>query len=376
MKKHIAGLDGLRGLAALMIATYHLYLLASSGLPFMGTRLMDFAYQYGWLAVEFFFFTSGFLFYHGARQKKAKEAVEPDLRTFVQGKLTRLYPAYFVALLVCAGLTVLSWAWKLAIPNALNNAVTFAMNLTFIQYIGLLGPNYSFNIPTWYLSVLWLCYLVGRLVYRRRYPVWKEAALSFGCVILGFIFIRTFDLWPILYLPLINLDVGRGVLGFFSGGLFCLLLYEEEKRPSRGRTVVLCAVSLCLLAGFVSMVCLSDLIRTQDFSGDARRFFPTVLFPCVFYLLVHLKRLAAVLDLKPFRFLGRISYSIYLWHYPTIVLLYLLNRHFRLNLPFDNGWFLPIYYVYLILVGALSHRWIEIPGANLMKKYIGGRKPL
>ena len=75
MKKHIAGLDGLRGCAAIVIATFHLYLLCSpTGLPLQDAWMVKSIYLYGWFSVEFFFFVSGFLMFYGRSGGSSEKA--------------------------------------------------------------------------------------------------------------------------------------------------------------------------------------------------------------------------------------------------------------------------------------------------------------
>ena len=88
-------LDGLRGIAALMIAARHAPIWPS-GHP---TRFLGESY----LAVDFFFVLSGFVlaYAYGERLRTGM-----NTRRFMAIRLTRLYPLYFLAFLLSLGLNI------------------------------------------------------------------------------------------------------------------------------------------------------------------------------------------------------------------------------------------------------------------------------
>ena len=70
-----------------------------------------------------------------------------------------------------------------------------------------------------------------------------------------------------------------------------------------------------------------------------------------------------VLSWSPIRFLGRMSYSLYLWHF--VVLLYCVHLLYR-KAPFDA--ILCLTFVLSIAVSWCSYRWIELPSIALGRK--------
>ena len=65
--------------------------------------------------------------------------------------------------------------------------------------------------------------------------------------------------------------------------------------------------------------------------------------------------LARALSASPMRYLGQISYGIYLWHWP----LFLLLTHLRTGLPVDA--LLPVRLAVTLVVSVLSYHLIELP---------------
>jgi peptidoglycan/LPS O-acetylase OafA/YrhL len=70
-----------------------------------------------------------------------------------------------------------------------------------------------------------------------------------------------------------------------------------------------------------------------------------------------------VLMWRPIRFLGQISYSLYLWHF--VVLLYCIHLFYG-KVPL--GAILCLVFVLSIIVSWLSYRWIEVPSINLGRR--------
>ncbi len=81
-------LDGIRGLAAIFVVTRHT------------TELWGFSFFRSYLAVDLFFILSGFVIAN-AYEKKL-EAGSISTKSFVITRLIRLYPIYFISLLLCS----------------------------------------------------------------------------------------------------------------------------------------------------------------------------------------------------------------------------------------------------------------------------------
>lgn len=73
--------------------------------------------------------------------------------------------------------------------------------------------------------------------------------------------------------------------------------------------------------------------------------------------------IAKITDWTPLRWLGTRSLSIYLWHYPVLILV----ERTGLDLP-DNFWGLLVGFVAVtggtVLLGALTYRWVELPAMS------------
>ena len=82
----ILALDSMRGLAALSVALFHY----TYGFNHGDT---NYVFHKGFLGVQFFFILSGFVIFMTVNKK-------PNLRSFVVGRFTRLYPAYWLSVVL------------------------------------------------------------------------------------------------------------------------------------------------------------------------------------------------------------------------------------------------------------------------------------
>ncbi|MFF4410118.1 acyltransferase family protein [Streptoverticillium reticulum] len=119
----LAALDGLRLLAALMVVAYHYLAFNSGAWPAPSEKLFPVAHvpaSYGWLGVQLFFLISGFVICMSAWGKGVGD--------FAVSRATRLYPAYWFAVLA------VSLAVSLfPVVNEAPRLSNIAVNLTMLQ---------------------------------------------------------------------------------------------------------------------------------------------------------------------------------------------------------------------------------------------------
>src|SRR5579859_7805094 len=91
---HVGTFDGLRGLAILAVVWYHLWLVT-------GVQPSLIA-QTGFMGVDLFFFVSGFCLFHPYANTLFDGRAPQPLAAFVERRLEKILPSYFVALAVVA----------------------------------------------------------------------------------------------------------------------------------------------------------------------------------------------------------------------------------------------------------------------------------
>ncbi len=91
----LPGVEGARGIAALSVLAFHVWLRGGGGLGAGGTIL-----SYGWLGVPLFFVLSGLLLYRPFAQAIVPGSSLPSFRKYARARVLRIFPAYWLVL-VC-----------------------------------------------------------------------------------------------------------------------------------------------------------------------------------------------------------------------------------------------------------------------------------
>lgn len=208
----MAAIDGLRLLAALMVAAYHF--LGTPTPHFWGrTELRDFApilheiSGYGWLGVEFFFAISGFVICMSCWGRTPAQ--------FTVSRIARLFPAYWCAVLLVVALVLIAWLGHWPAATRVD-ARTVLGNLTMVP--GPLGLDLVAGV-SWTLWVearfylLMAVLLVFGLSYR-RVVTFCAAWLLAGVIALE------------LHSPLLDAFVLTRYTGLFVAGIALYLMHR------------------------------------------------------------------------------------------------------------------------------------------------------
>lgn len=312
--------DVLRGLSALLVVFYHV--IALQGWPnYPGTGVAKLPLL-GWIGVDLFFVISGFVIGHSVIRSSLTGL--PWRRIFAEHRLRRIVPLYVATsaiylFLVNPELMRLGWAsvWQIALH------LGFVHNLWHESH-GTINP------PTWSLGLEMQFYVLVVLCapWLARAPVWKivtvwtaiavawrlgvSLALPPGQSELIMQFIYTTQLPGVLDEFVFGIWVARLVhaqalqfswirlLCWGAGALLLLtlasqaLLGLETIVPATGE-ISWCATALLVLwrtllsAGFAALV--ACMVMIPGNGGSL---------------------------MQPFRYLGKISYGIYLWHMPIL----------------------------------------------------------
>ncbi|KPH06955.1 acyltransferase (plasmid) [Rhizobium acidisoli] len=320
---YIPSLDGLRGIAALLVVLAHVGLIfpsASEHLTAMGTE-----------AVGLFFALSGFLMAHlyGSRPVTKENVLD-----FLVSRFARIYPVYLAAVLLVA---ILSGMQNLDFVQPITGGTDL------IRHVLLLGSSGVFwSIPPeiqFYLlfPILWLC-----LARPQRY----------SGLIVGFAVVVVVD--GLLELP------GPGIM-LLSKLPYFLFGALAGKMHSYGDKWTLSALTgiftLFLLAAFFTYRHL-----VPGFSPEFWSLQSAFAAAIIVALVARQPPIAAhVLAAAPMRFLGTISFSLYLFHVP---IMFLVHRSFESLMPEAS----LIAVALVIAVGGawFLHETIEVPSRRLL----------
>lgn len=92
-------------------------------------------------------------------------------------------------------------------------------------------------------------------------------------------------------------------------------------------------------------------------------------FPALIVGAIHGRVVQWVLTLPPLVYLGTISYSIYLVHFPLQLAVHLASVVFLIQMPYDSPFFLVGFFVAIVGLASITYHLIEVPGKKLLRKH-------
>lgn len=306
----IRALTGLRGIAAVWVMVYHT--IATSH-PANIVRILI---NHGYLSVDLFFMLSGYVLALNYGPLFRGVITRASITYFLRRRLARTYPLYLATTLAVLAL-VGSGLVTLGVPNApVCGAQALLPNLLLIQGWGTHFCNV--NGPGWSISAEWGAYLlfpllVRLIVFNSPRTAGTAVVVSAATLVIlsalptSLLVEHGYRLGPLNVSNTVTLAPMARCLAEFTLGLAAF-------RLSRGKSLVWLTdrnwpgilVSLVVLA----LLCLRD--------SDL---FVVMLFALLIISLTSDRGIvAATLGCTLFYFLGVISYSIYLTHYPILLL--------------------------------------------------------
>ncbi len=303
-RPHYPALDGLRGVAILLVVVYHNF------------GFIDYFF-FGWLGVDLFFVLSGFLITDILLRSVGTKNF---LRNFYIRRVLRIFPLYYLTLIIF--LVILP-----RIPVALelkyytDNQVwlwTYLQNWLYIFKNP--GQTNTLN-HLWSLAVEEQFYLVWPLIILLvRKP--RLLLILISTVLIGVIGLRLW-IWEnhIADLAYFNLYTFSRIDGICIGCMVALLLRIDKSFLKRFTPViVLFFAGVNLIFFFIN--------RSHDFSFPYLALVGYTTFAMMFGLLVNeslspgSKLIHTVFNIGLLKFFGKISYSFYIFHWPVYLLLY------------------------------------------------------
>ena len=330
-KPHYDLLDGLRGVAALMVIFYHVF-------EAFATSPIDQRFNHGYLAVDFFFILSGFVIGY-AYDDRWKTMTTKD---FIKRRLIRLHPMVVLG----AVLGVIAFCiqgcekWDGTQVSISMVMLALLINLFLIPAVPGSGPEirgngemYPLNGPSWSLFFEYIGNIMYALFIRRM----STKALT-ALVVLAGIGLASFAIFN--FSGAGHLGVGwtmeeYNLIGGFLRVLFSfsigLLMSRVFKTiPVKG------AFWICSLAIVV--------LLSMPYVGNGEALWMNGIYDSVcailiFPMLVYLGASGKTTDKHSARickFLGDISYPLYMVHYPLIYLYFGWVK--KENLTFAEAW--------------------------------------
>ncbi len=296
--KHVPALDGLRGLAILLVITHH--------------QLIPLSLEGGFLGVDLFFVLSGFLI-TTLLLAEFDAAKTISLGNFYARRALRLGPALLLYLLVCLIVTyhlqMLEWTRELKLVGiALVYSTNWRLALGWDAALDPTAIIWSLSIEEQFYLLWPALFFVCLLLKLKRTHIIAGLVLVVVAIML-----HRYALWRG------GADLNRLYYGTDTRAdaplLGCLMALIPRWELSAGRKLylqigvllaVLCLIGLILAShftdqflyrgGYTAIAVLSAVVTWSAANGP-----PRVLARC--------------LEWYPLRWLGKVSYGLYLWHW-------------------------------------------------------------
>lgn len=349
-RRYITGLDGIRAIAVIMVLAYHLKLAL---------------FKSGFLGVTVFFVLSGYLI-TGILISEVEEEGTIDLKNFWLRRIRRLVPAVmsmavviiFVSAVVNRVIFTKGCKDFLASVLGFNNWWQIFNKVSYFEAAGVPSPF----THCWSLAIETQFYLIYPLFLLGIYKLAKsrgegraKRGLLFAGVTLLLALISVI-LMIVLFDP--QQDASRVYYGtdtrafsLLFGALLAILWDYRmvPRRLSASVNMVLGSVSFAML-----LVMAIAINGSSNFWYRGGQFFGTILTVLMVYAVSGRKTwLSRFLSNPVLKWIGDRSYSIYLWHYPIILL---ISKGIK-----ASWWITLIEIVLSVVLAELSYRFIETP---------------
>jgi len=329
--KRLNWIENLRGLAVSAVFLHHLLPHPTAINPGSPVYL-----DLGVFGVAVFFCISGYVIPYSAMRVKEN----PAFRFFVT-RVFRLYPAYWLSLIL--GAAVLGASARQFIVNT-------SMLQRFVGVQDIEGSYWTLQVEIVFYFVIWVLLLTRKVQVRKLYPA---LSVSFGLSAIALASIRYYVGKKAPIAPSIGLTLMFAATTYY--------LHVSNGFLSKPRMRLFLAVISSLLA--VSLVL--GYSRDWGYQETSHRFFAMYPLAIACFLLF------SKVDLdNPFlRFMGNVSYPVYLIHVPVIAL---LSQWFgaSLNAALRYGLIVAV-----TLAGSLlMHNFMENPGIELGRRVLAARQ--
>lgn len=329
--------DALKAIACLFIVLHHLafYGPMSDAAYTLVPTLIDLFYQYGRMAVQAFFVVAGFLM--AAKFAPHGKALPMQPVQVIYQRYLRLAIPYLVALvcaIVCAALAR-EWLTHDSIPDA-PTLMQLLPHVFFLQ--DLVGQD-ALSAGVWYVAIdLQLFSLAALLMWGAGRMEARYAKLR----LLGPIAIALLTAASLFFFNL-HEELDTTAFYFFgSYGLGALAYWATRRQDGMWWLALLAtAVMAALLFDFRSRILVAGIVMLV--LGIARQTGAMETMPMPRFLV----------------YLGRISYSVFLIHFPLCMVVNAVFFHFSPEQPIANLIGMMVALAASIAGGALLFKWVE-----------------
>ena len=337
----------------------------------LSSRILQFLLRgpIGYMSVELFFIISGFLFAYIYIPRIVKKEYTFD--NFIFKRFIRIMPLVALTSFICYILTFITRindikCWSTFCGNNIN-IVSLIYDFLF-SGIHVINNNLSLNGPIWYINVLLVCYILAYGI-SCIYIHFSNKIIFILPIVLGIIIFETG--WQF---PFLTLSTARGYIAFFEGIILYFLINKMDELKKQVKIFLICISLVIIIISFGYIFFhfenYSNFIsNTNVFVSNLYIFFDFIIYPPLLYILYNFEWVNNFCNTRFIKYLGKISYGIYLWNFPILGGTYLLIRFLKLEDEYTvKYWFL----IWIIM--AVLHFILSVLSYNFLEKRFYYRK--
>lgn len=332
-------LDFLKIVATVIIICHHFQQLSGAFYPGY-INFYNGKFYWGYM-VELFFVLSGFFMYPYIEKIRGGMG----FAAFIYKRAGRLLPlmgisavGYEILLPIYQRFFENSW-WGGQMPDIWGTLTT----MLGIQTMGIFTMP-GINNPTWYISILLLCYIVFFFL------VIMSKRMEISCI---YLFIMTILIGCSattmqMELPFLNLCCAKGYYTFFTGVLLAIWVNKV------GVTNKAVAASVGSIGAFFFFAC-----NHMEYITNGQSYILTfIVYPS---LIVIFKTgfVERLFHSKAWEIWGKISYNCFVWHIPVFMLFNIVVKKYNLNISISNISTMLLFVLITECVGILSYCFLE-----------------
>lgn len=368
----IKALTGLRFVAALWVALFHLTMILLNTSPWGSVEFQP-TLRYGYLGVDLFFVLSGYVMALTYTERIGERFRWGPTVKYWWMRLARVWPVYFVTLNLAGLMLYFRAPLGLRVPwNADLSLGNYLEQLFMVQlWTRPALDGASWVEPAWSISAEWLAYLlfpvivlfIWRLRWRMR--VWALGLLALAVTLpCALLMLSTGDFYsPYSWAPRILLQFTAGAIGYAAVSR-CVL------------TPAMCRIAGWVATGLLGVIVTVMLLVEEDRELAGIGGYLRVLFvPLVMAVGIGSTGLPRLLAWRPVVLGGNISYSLYLVHALVFQAVIAIGHHEGwAPVTRDDNWGL---FGAAMLVTSLAAayalwRWVEEPSRRAMRDMWAG----
>ena len=322
-KPHYKLLDGLRGAAAIMVVWYHVF----EGFAFAEGSAID-VFNHGHLGVDFFFMLSGFVISYAYDDRWQNGNNSLTLGKFFKRRLIRLHPMLIMGAIIGCITYLLQGGIKWDGSETSAQWIITALMLTMLFIPAYPGASYEvrgngemfpLNGPSWSLFFEYIGNIIYALVIRRL----SNKALGTLVAVTGILWVW-FVVSDVSGYDMIGIGWTLDNVNFWGGMLrmmfpFSLgMLMARNFKPVKVRGIFWMSIAVMFALFSVPYISKTGSI---SHNGLYELFCTTIVFPIIVWLAASGDTTDTV-STRICKFLGDISYPLYIVHYPVMYLFY------------------------------------------------------